>query len=347
MVINPAQNIIQITDSIKEALLKLNSLDKLILFVVDGQRLVGTLTDGDIRRGLMKSLTVEHLVSDFMNSNFRYLKNTNIDFQYIENLRKDNINIIPIIDDKGKILHLVDFSHTRSILPVDVVIMAGGKGERLKPLTDTCPKPLLKVGDKPILEHNVDRLIGFGVFKMYISVNYLADQIEDYFSDGSSKGISINYLKESKPLGTFGAISLVDSFVYDHVLILNSDLLTNIDFEDFFKAYLLSGADMAIAAIPYNVNVPYAVLETVDEKVISFKEKPTYTYYSNAGIYLLGKSLLSDLKPDHFYNATDFMESLITSGKKVINYPLLGYWLDIGKHEDFKKAQEDVKHIKF
>ena len=225
--------------------------------------------------------------------------------------------------------------------------MAGGRGERLRPLTDSIPKPLLRIDNKPIIEYNVERLSEFGVQTMFISLKYLGEQIENYFSDGSDRGLNIRYVNENEPLGTIGALGLMEDFEHDTLLVMNSDLLTNINFEDFYREFINKDADFGVASIPYQVNIPYAVLETDEEKVISFKEKPTYTYYSNAGIYLMKKEVIKHIPKNAFYNATDLMEQLISINKKVIFYPLLGYWLDIGRHEDFKKAQEDIKHIRF
>ncbi len=165
--------------------------------------------------------------------------------------------------------------------------------------------------------------------------------------DGDDKGISIQYVTEESPLGTIGAASKVGIMEHEYVLIINSDLLTNIDYEDFFIDFVTKDAMLSVVTIPYNVDVPYAVLETKDDHVISFKEKPTYTYYSNGGIYLMKRSCLKLIPRDTFYNATDLMESLILNGEKVASYPMRGYWLDIGKHQDYIKAQEDIKHIKF
>jgi NDP-sugar pyrophosphorylase family protein len=176
---------------------------------------------------------------------------------------------------------------------------------------------------------------------------YLGQQLVDYFQDGSEKALRINYVWEENALGTAGALALVEGFIHDHVLMMNSDLLTNIDFEDLYLFFEEQQADFALACIPYQVNVPYAVMETQDKKVIGFKEKPTYTHYSNAGIYLMKKEVIDLIPKNQAFNATDLMEQLIQEGKKVVAYPLVGYWLDIGKHEDFNKAQIDIKNIKF
>jgi NDP-sugar pyrophosphorylase family protein len=234
------------------------------------------------------------------------------------------------------------------MLPAAALIMAGGKGERLKPFTDTIPKPMLIVGDKPIIEHNIDRLISFGITEIFISVKYLKEQIMDYFGDGSTKGVSIKYIIEDTPLGTIGALSLIENIKHEDILVMNSDLLTNVDLEDFFEYYQSHSAEMAVASIPYVVNVPYAVLETNHHEVKSFIEKPSYTYYSNGGIYFLKFSLKSALKSNEFFDATDLMNFVIAKNQNaLVHYPLLCYWLDIGKHQDYIKAQDDIKHLNF
>ena len=223
--------------------------------------------------------------------------------------------------------------------------MAGGRGTRLQPLTDTVPKPLLKVGDKAIMEHNVDRLALYGIDDYWFSVKYLGEQIEEYFGNGNDKNRNIDYVWEDVALGTIGAVSKIKNFEHDYILLTNSDILTNLDYEHFFLDFLKQEADFSVVTIPYRVNVPYAVLETNDREITNFKEKPSYTYYSNGGIYIMKKSVLKYLPEEIFYNATDLMEKLIKENKKVISYPLVGYWLDVGKHADFEKAQEDIKHL--
>jgi len=232
-------------------------------------------------------------------------------------------------------------------IPVDAVIMAGGKGQRLSPLTLTVPKPMLIIGGKPIIEHNIDRLIKFGVQKIYISVNYLKEQIENYFENGFKKNISITYIKEEMPMGTFGAVTLVNDFEKDYILVLNSDLLTDINYNDFFNSFIESKADMAVAAVSYKSEIPYAVLETNDSNnVLSIKEKPKYSYLSNAGIYLFKRDLLNHIPKGKYFNTTDFMDFVIENNYKLIAFPILGYWLDIGRYEDFEKAKIDINKLK-
>lgn len=334
--------------SIRDALAKLNvlALDA-ILFVVDQQgKLIGSMTDGDIRRGFIKGYNFETPIVEFIQPNPVYIVRNKYTISELEGYRKRNLKIIPILDDAHCIVDVLNLRLKSSLLPLNAVIMAGGKGERLLPLTATCPKPLLKVGDKPIIEHNVDRLVKYGINKIVISIRYLGDQIKAHFGDGGDKDVQISYIEEDEPLGTFGALSLIEDFTTEHVLLMNSDLLTNIDFTDFYQSYLDSGADLMVASIPYQVKIPYAVLQINEGDVVSFDEKPTYNYYSNGGIYLFKRSLIeSYVEKGCFFNATDFMELLIGQKKKVAHYPILGYWLDIGKPQDFAKAQEDIKHI--
>jgi dTDP-glucose pyrophosphorylase len=343
-------NIISEQATIKNALEQLNTFtrkDSLTLFVLNGSnQLVGTVTDGDIRRALVAGISVDDKISACMYRNFRYIERNKFTLEYIEGLKQDEIGLLPLVNEKKEIIKLIDLSHKLSILPLDAVIMAGGEGKRLKPLTDKIPKPLIRVGDKPILEHNIDRLNSYGIDRIFITVKYLSEQIISYFGDGNKKGLTISYTTESDSLGTLGALSLIDNFEHDHILVMNSDLLTNIDFTDLYKSFLNESADMIVASVPYNVDIPYGVIETHGAKVKTIKEKPRYTYYSNAGIYILKKKLLEYIPKNTFFNATDLMELALEKQFNLVHYPIREYWLDIGKHEDYAKAQEDIKHIK-
>jgi dTDP-glucose pyrophosphorylase len=346
---NFREHLIFAGSTVKQALVQLDILARdAILFVVNKEGiLIGSLTDGDVRRGLLKGITIIDLVDDVIQSNPRFIKKGDRDIQKIIDYREGDFKILPVVDNYNKIVNIINFNEMRSYLPVDAIIMAGGRGQRLQPLTDTTPKPLLKVGNKAIMEHNVDRLSLYGIDDFWFSVKYLGEQIENYFGDGKERNININYVWEDVPLGTIGAVSKIENLMHDYILVMNSDLLTNVDYEQFFIDFLEKDADLSVVTIPYEVNVPYAVLETVDGRIKSFKEKPTYTYYSNGGIYLMKKAALKFLPKEAFFNATDLIEKLIEENLNVVTYPLVGYWLDIGKQEDFKKAQEDIKQIKF
>lgn len=336
----------------REALRKLDSLGVFTnrtLFITDTSgRLVGTITDGDIRRGLLKNLEISDNVQAFMNASFKKIVVKPTGTEELRKFRERDILLIPVVDEQGLLTDVIDLEKTRTILPVTAVIMAGGRGERLRPMTDSVPKPMLKIGDKPIIEHNIDRLIQYGINEIYISINYLGDQIRKYFGDGSAKGIHIHYVEEDKPLGTIGSLSLIPQFSNEVILLMNSDLLTNIDFESMYEDFAARSSDMSVASIPYQFQVPYAVLETKDEAVHAFMEKPGYTYYVNAGIYLMRKAVCDRFIPKNaFYNSTDLMEEVIRNEMKLTHFPHMGYWLDIGKYPDFIKAQEDIKYIKF
>lgn len=342
------KNIIDKSESVRDALIKLDKLaSDAILFVVDEDRkLIGSLTDGDLRRGFISGLGFDDSILNFIQPNPSFIFETNYSLDTLEKYRKRNLKIIPILNSDHQIVDILNFRIQSTILQADALIMAGGEGKRLLPLTKTTPKPLLKVGDKPIIEYNIDRLIYVGIKKIHISINYLGYQLESYFSDGSNKGIDIDYVREDKPLGTIGSILLCKDLLHDDIIVMNSDLLTNIDFVDFFKTYKDSCADMAVAAVRYHVDIPYAVLETdTNQLVKSLKEKPRYTYYSNAGIYIINKKLLNMIPKDQCFDVTDLMNKVIEMDKKLITYPINGYWLDIGKHEDLKKAQEDITHL--
>ncbi len=328
--------------TVKEALAKLDQLAAdAILFVVDeDQKLIGSLTDGDVRRGLLKDMSINQKVIDFIQPNPKFIIKSDYSIKDLEKFRKANLKVIPVLNENHQLINVINFRFLKSYLPIDAIIMAGGRGTRLKPLTDNTPKPLLKVADKPIIEHNIDRLISYGIDDFWLSINYLGDQLIEYFKNGESKGVQIEYVTEDKPLGTVGAVRTIKNLQHDTVLITNSDILTNLDYEDFYQDFIQSDADLSVVTIPYEVLIPYAVLETEKERVKSFKEKPTYTYYSNGGIYLIRKELLNLIPENEFYNATDLMEELIKQSKNIKSYPLRGYWLDIGKHEDYKRAQE-------
>ena len=326
---------------------KLNNLsENLTLFVVDNNNVLsGTVTDGDIRRGLLSGRTLQDHVSTIMHKEFRRLEKNSYTLEAIENLRSANIMLVPLLDEEKRLLKIINLKEQRTMLPLNAIIMAGGKGLRLKPLTDSVPKPLLMVGEKTIIEHTIDRLSYFGIENIEIAVGYLGHKIEEHIGNGASRNLNIRYIYEKDPLGTIGAVKATGTDHHATILLMNSDLLTDINLEDFFKTFTEKNADMAVASIPYKQEIPYAVLEVNNGEVTALKEKPTYTYYSNAGIYLIKKELLELIPENTFYNTTDLMEQVIATGRKLISYPILGYWLDIGKPDDFLKAQEDIKHL--
>jgi dTDP-glucose pyrophosphorylase len=335
--------------TVRDALKQLDVLaSDAILFVVDEHNvLIGSLTDGDLRRGFIKGLGFEDSILDFIQPNPSFIREDENAIDKLAEYKKRNFKIVPVLNSNNEIVDIINFRTRTTLIPADAVLMAGGEGKRLRPLTENTPKPLLKVGDKPIIEYNIDRLAKVGIKNINLSINYLGEQLEAYFGNGSTKNLNIKYVKEVKPLGTVGSVLLVDKFDFDDIIVMNSDLLTNIDFADFYKTFKTTNADMAVAVTSYHVDIPYAVLETDNaQKVKSLKEKPRYTYHSNAGIYFLKKELLSLIPKGNFFDITDLMDKILALNKTLITYPINGYWLDIGKHEDFKKAQEDIKHLK-
>ena len=334
--------------TLKEALEKLNKLsNELTLFIINDQnKLVGTITDGDIRRVIILGSNIEEKISVGLNKNCKKIQENNIDLELLKKYAKDKIFLIPIVNDEEILIGYLNLNLVKSILPLDVIFMAGGKGERLKPLTIVTPKPMLPLNGIPILEHNITRLIQFGIDNVTISVNYLKKNIQEYFGFDFYKGIKINYIEEKLPLGTLGSVCLNKNYKHQDLLVMNSDILTNLNFEELYDFYLRSEADMVVATVGYNVNVPYAVIETTNHIVTALKEKPSYTYQSNAGIYIFKKKYLKYIPLELKYDSTDLIEKLIIEGKKVVSFQILDYWLDIGKHEDYEKAQQDIRFLK-
>ena len=333
-----------------EALSQINGIEDapLVLFVVDEEaRMVGTLTDGDARRALIGGAKVSDLAETVMHRNFNYLSQGKLDdVESIKRQRELRMKLVPVLDEDRRIVDIINLERYVYRLPVDAVLMAGGKGERLRPLTEKTPKPLLHVGEKTIIDHNVDRLVSFGLRNITVTVNYLGEQIEKHFAE-PRRGVQVRCVREPRFLGTIGSVKFVPGFDNDTILIMNSDLFTNINYEDFYLHFKKNGADMSVAAVPYTVSVPYGIFDLEGRNIRGLVEKPTYNYYANAGIYLIRKGIVKDIPDDTFFNATDLIEQLIREGKKVIRFPLNGTWIDIGNPQEYAKAQELVRHIEW
>lgn len=342
------KHIISKDKTLLEALTQINSLypDPLVLFVIDdNNRMVGTLTDGDSRRALIAGASVKDRAEKVMHRDFNFMRSDDVtNVLELRHQKEMNMKLVPILDDEHHIVDIVDLEKYKTRLPVDAVMMAGGKGERLRPLTEKTPKPLLPVGEKAIIDHNVDRLINYGVQHISVTVNYLKEQIEDHYKE-LRNGVRIMTVREPKYLGTIGSIRFVPKFYNDTVLLMNSDVFTNIDYEDFFLHFQHHDAEMSVAAIPYDVSIPYGILDLDGRNVQGLLEKPKYNYYANAGIYLIKRRALDEIPVDTFFNATDLIEKLIGEGKKVIRYPLNGTWIDIGNPQEYQKAKDLVKHL--
>lgn len=332
-----------------DALRRINSLapEPLVLFVVDDEnRMVGTLTDGDSRRALISGANLFDKAKEVMQRNYHFMTSKNAtNVIKIRHQKEMKMKLVPILDKERHIIDVLNLERYKSRLPVDAVLMAGGKGERLRPLTEKTPKPLLPVGDKAIIDHNIDHLISYGIKHISVTVNYLKEQIEDHFKEPHN-GIQIQTVREPKYLGTIGSIKYVPQFFNDTIILMNSDLFTNIDYEDFYLHFQQNDAEMSVAAIPYNVSIPYGILKLDGRNVLGLLEKPKYNYYANAGIYLIKRNALEEIPDNTFFNATDLIEKLINKSKKVIHYPLNGTWIDIGTPQEYQRANEFINTYK-
>lgn len=338
------QHIILQSASLHHALERLNSITDgvMTLLVTDSEgAMTGTLTDGDVRRALLKGHTLDQSVESVMHRNFRALRSgaeaEQVDL--LREIRAKGIRLVPVLDSDGHILRLLDTHRTRTILPVSAVLMAGGKGERLRPLTLTTPKPLLKVGEKAIIDYNIDALRQVGITDISVTVNYMAQQLEDHFADTEVKCV-----RETLPLGTLGSVTLVPLPAEGDTLVMNSDLLTTIDFEEMYLHHKSEQAAVTIAAVPYGVSIPYAILATEGSRVTSLEEKPSYSYFANAGIYLFDNALLQTLPAGERTDAPTLIEQAIARGLRVTFFPINGMWIDIGSPTDYAHACQLMKH---
>tara|TARA_Y100000389_G_scaffold102965_1_gene99817 strand:+ start:2841 stop:3899 length:1059 start_codon:yes stop_codon:yes gene_type:complete len=336
----------------KEGLRKLNNLnlDKVLFLVDKKDKLIGSLTDGDLRRGLLSGLTISDPVKKFAKDTPAYINKSNYSVNDLVSLRK-KFEIIPVLNNKNEIVDVINFRIQDSYLPVDAVLMAGGLGSRLKSLTKTTPKPLLKVGDKSSIQHNIDRLTKFGISNYHFCLNHMKEKIENHlnkiYGNKEYKNLNLNYIYEKFAMGTIGSVSQISNFKNEYALITNADVITKIDYEKFFLDFKNKNADLSMITIPYSINIPYGVtsIETSDNSIVSLDEKPKYTHYCNAGIYLLKKSIISEIPKNEHFNATDLVKKLIKNKSKVISHPTHDYWMDIGSVEDYEQANKDIKNL--
>ncbi len=327
------------------ALSQLNSLSDgvMTLIVTDNDnKVTGTLTDGDIRRALLAGTPLDAPISEAAHQDFIYL-NTEVSVETIKSARNKGIRLLPVIDSTGKLIEIINLTETDTVLPLSAILMAGGKGERLRPLTLTTPKPLLEIDGMPIIDYNVRNLARSGITDVTVTTRYMAEKLIDHFSKPVF-GIDVKCVVEEQPLGTIGAASLVTRDPSGDTLVMNSDLLTTLSLEEMFLFHKAEQADVTIAAIPYTVSVPYAILATRDREVLALDEKPTYSYYANAGIYIFSNRLLDSLDRNVPADAPDLIERAIADNKKVVYFPIDGIWIDIGSPADFRHAEELMRH---
>lgn len=340
------RHIIDQNASLREALRMINTLsgEVMTLFAVSADGVMtGTVTDGDIRRGILGGHSLDSKVGDVMNRDFSALRGSAIDVAEMRKCRRRGIKLLPQLNDDGTILRIIDMTRKPAILPLSAILMAGGKGERLRPMTLKTPKPLLEIGGKPIIDYNIEALAAVGIDDISVTVNYLAEQLEEHFSQPIA-GVQVKCVRETEPLGTIGSASLIEHREGGETIVMNSDLLTTVSFEEMYLRHHESGADITIGAIPYNLSVPYAILTTEGGRVTALEEKPSYSYYANAGIYIISNRLLSSLPKEERVDATDLIEQAIASGCNVGYYPIDGTWIDIGSPTDFNHARELMRY---
>lgn len=334
------------TATIQEVLKVIDSAALQFALVVDADnRLLGTVTDGDIRRALINDLSLSHSVSDIMFTTPTVANVNSSKSQLLELMNAKQLNSIPIVDN-GIVVGLENLHQVTQKNTYDnpVFLMAGGFGTRLKPLTDNCPKPLLKVGDKPILETVLLNFIKSGFHNFYISTHYLPEMIQEYFGNGSKWGVSINYVHEEQPLGTGGALGLLPKNLPDlPVIMMNGDVLTKVDLEALLTFHNDNNANATMCVREYEYQVPFGVIESVGHNITSMVEKPTQRFHVNAGIYVVGRKIIDEVKNNEVIDMPTLLERHLDHN--VLMFPFYEYWLDIGRIDDFNRAQIDIKAL--
>lgn len=345
-------HIISADATLIHALERLNDLSghsAMALMVTDDVRahLVGTLTDGDVRRALIAGHSTSEPVSVAMCRNFSWLPDGPATPEHADRLRvmrQRGITLVPRLDAEGCLVNIIDLRTTRALLPVTAILMAGGKGERLRPLTLTTPKPLLKIDGKPIIDYNVEALAACGITDITVTTRYLAEQIHAHFANPVA-GVSVKCINEGDvPLGTLGSATLIERPDHGDTLVMNSDLLTTVDFEQMYIRHRDTDADVTVAVTPYQVSIPYAILATDGHQVTGIEEKPAYTYFANAGIYIIRNSLLNSLTPRQPIHTPDLIERVLADGGRVVHHPVNGTWIDVGSPAEFAHAADLMRH---
>jgi len=341
--------ILKQTDNMQTAIEVLNNESLQIVMVVDNNGcLVGTVTDGDIRRGL-----INHFPMDTQLSKIMYKKPTTASIGdsrsiILDKMKKLNLLQVPVLDKDRRIVDLELFQqlHEKSKFDNPIFLMAGGFGKRLRPLTNSIPKPMLKIGNKPILERILDQFVSSGFHNFYISTHYKAEVVKQHFGDGSDWGITIQYVHETKPLGTAGALGLLPRDLIDlPVLMMNGDLLTKIDFHQLLNFHIEQGGDATMCVREYDFQVPYGVIKASEQRITSIVEKPIHKFFVNAGVYVLNASIFSTVDGVNYIDMPHMLELNIEQGKQVNMFPIHEYWLDIGRKEQFKQAQYDSSEL--
>lgn len=324
------------------------------LVVDDKRRLLGTITDGDIRRAILRKIRLNEQVHQFLANrppNYQIPTTAPIGTpqeELVRTMKERVLRQIPLLDSERRVVKLAllsEFIGKETLLPFTAVVMAGGKGQRLRPLTEHLPKPMLPLHKQPIMERTIRQLRDVGATKVHITTHYKSEVIVNYFGAGQEMGVDINYIQEREPMGTAGALSLMER-PDKPVLVINGDIVTQLDFRALFHFHQEQKAVMTVGVRVYEFQIPYGVIEVDDVCITQLVEKPLQTFTVNAGIYLLGPEAY-DYIPSHTqFHMTDLIERLIQDKRRVVCFPIQEYWLDIGEHADYKKANEDAKNGK-
>lgn len=335
---------IKINTTVKEALRIIDNSSLQIALVVDiNDVLIGTLTDGDIRRGLLRGIDLNCTIETIYNKTPTLAKVGDNADKILSLAIDKKLRQVPIIDAAGKVVDIKEID--AFVKPQQklnkVILMAGGLGERLRPLTINTPKPMLNVGNKPILQTIIEKFKENGYSNFIICLNYKSDIIQEYFKDGSEFGINIEYVIEEQRLGTAGALSLINENSNEPFFVMNGDLLTNINFSQLHEYHILNNSVGTMCVRDYNFQIPYGVVNILGNKISSIIEKPSHKFFVNAGIYMLSPDALEYIPKDEFYDMPSLFEDLIKNNKNTISFPIREYWLDIGRIEEYNKANED------
>jgi dTDP-glucose pyrophosphorylase len=338
-------------DSIRSALECIDRGGLGIALIVDSkQHLIGTVSDGDIRRAMLAAIDLEKSVAVLLErkSNTQYSKPITARLGVspdilIALMQKYILTVIPILDNDDRVVDLatIDDLLPSKELPLQAVIMAGGLGSRLLPLTEETPKPMLPVGGRPLMEVILEKLRFSGIKKVNITTYHHPEKIKDYFGDGKSFGVELNYVNENEPLGTGGALGLIPQ-PKEPILVINGDVMTQVNFHAMLAFHNENHANLTVAVRRYEIEVPYGVVECDGVIVKSLREKPHWGYFVNAGIYLLDPSVYDFIPNGKHFNMPDLIQWLINAGRTVVSFPVSEYWLDIGRHENYAQAQKDV-----
>ena len=339
---------LSVNSTIKDALQTINNGGLQVAIVVDeNDALVGTVTDGDIRRGLLNGLDLNSSVSLVVHKSPSVASVGDTKESILKIALAKKLHKIPLVDELGKLVGIEDIEDI--IRPVSktnrVVLMVGGLGTRLRPLTQDTPKPMLKVGNKPILQTIVEKFAEYGFVNITMCVNFNASIIRDYFGDGKEFGVNIDYVLEQKRMGTAGALSLLKERPSEPFFVMNGDLLTNVNFEHILNYHTLNKATATMCVREYDYEVPYGVVKMNDNKIIEIAEKPVQKFFVSAGIYMLSPEILDLIPQDEFYDMPTLFEKAIAQGKNVISFPIHEYWIDIGRLEEYQKANEEYAKV--